>query len=570
MYQKLIYGVDDTPPLFNAMLLSLQHCILMTSTLFLPAIMVAAAFGKGHTAEAIHLTQASMIAMGIGSLFMYCRQRWMGSGYLCPFIIEPAFLAIGIITFKIGGIQLLLGMGFLAGIFEILLSFFYNSLRKIIPTEVMGVVIIMIGVGLISPIMNSAFHLSGTISPSIELRQVSVFLITFFSIIACSIWGNRIIAISNLLIGCAIGYLAAFLLHDIPLRHTEAIEQSPLFALPHFPYFAHFHLNSNFLLAFMIAAFATIIKVIGNITTCQKINDPQWVRPEPRSIRSSIITNGVTSMLSSLMGGLPLGTSSSNIAFSQATKVTSRRLNLFIGVTIIILAFMPKVTSFFVNSPSSIRTAVLTYVVCFIMVTGIQITTSRLLDVRRAVVIGASLTFGLTLSFFPIIRGSAGDFFKPLLSSPLASSALCAVFLTLIFRLGIKQKINKTFIIGELVKNNAFNWLMREGEHWGAPQYVIEKTHESLDHAGTLIRLTNTPPGLKGKEANISFHYDEYQLNTIIFHPGKPVDLLNTPTKFKNNVEYAAALAYLQKNTNYMTASANGKNAGKFIFHTNC
>ncbi len=67
--------------------------------------------------------------------------------------------------------------------------------------------------------------------------------------------------------------------HDRVTRWVATIDSRPWFALPD-PRFLSYRFQASLMLPFAIAALASGLRVIGVITTCQKINDASWGRPD--------------------------------------------------------------------------------------------------------------------------------------------------------------------------------------------------------------------------------------------------------------------------------------------------
>lgn len=55
---------------------------------------------------------------------------------------------------------------------------------------------------------------------------------------------------------------------------------------------------------------------MGDITTCQKINDVEWKRPDMKNIGGGILSDGLSAIVSGLVGGMGQSTSSSNVGLS--------------------------------------------------------------------------------------------------------------------------------------------------------------------------------------------------------------------------------------------------------------
>jgi NCS2 family nucleobase:cation symporter-2 len=139
----LLYGLEDIPPLGLTLLMGLQHALAMSSTLVLPALIVQEA--GGSPALAMAFVQGSMLATGLGTILQGLPRGPIGSGYLCPSLAGPAFVPASLVAAKIGGLSLVCGMTVLAGLVQVLFSTTVRRLRALLPPEVTGVIVLMVG-----------------------------------------------------------------------------------------------------------------------------------------------------------------------------------------------------------------------------------------------------------------------------------------------------------------------------------------------------------------------------------------------------------------------------------------
>ena len=87
----------------------------------------------------------------------------------------------------------------------------------------------------------------------------------------------------------------------------------------------------------------------------------------------------------------------------------------------ILLAFLPKLAALFAVMPDPVMGAILVYVACYMILAGIQVITSRMLDARRIFVVGIPLIFGLSVDMVPGLYRGVPHHFQPLVASSLVS-----------------------------------------------------------------------------------------------------------------------------------------------------
>jgi hypothetical protein len=126
--ENLVVGVDERPPLAMTLLLGLPHVFLMSVGLMFPVLVAHAAGASPEAAQ--RLISLSMLAGGVGTIFQALRNRFIGSGRLCPESTDPSFVPVSIQAAQLGGLPLVYGMTILAGFFEALLSREPNFSKK--------------------------------------------------------------------------------------------------------------------------------------------------------------------------------------------------------------------------------------------------------------------------------------------------------------------------------------------------------------------------------------------------------------------------------------------------------
>lgn len=514
---NLIYGVEDRPPWGTSMLLGLQQLFVLSVAFIFPVIIINEIGGSQEDAQ--NLICMAMIATGMGTILQALNTRFIGSGYLCPSLNGPAFIPASILAGKSGGLSLIFGMTAIGGIFESLFSGLIRKMRAFFPTEVTGTVILMIGIELISLAVPKLMGVD-KLHQFPSALPLFLGLFTLFSIIACNTWGRGKIRLYSFLIGIFVGYAAALAIGILTHEDIRKFLDEPLFRLPQIAKFG-LSFELAFLLPFVIASLSSALKTMGDLTTCQKINDLEWKRPDMASISRGILTCGICNIASGILGALGQSVSSSNIGLSIATGATSRRIAYCTGGILIALAFLPKFSALFVIMPTPLMGASLIFSACFMMVAGIQVLTSRMLDTRKTFVIGLSLIFGLSALFDPALYQNLPPGIRPLFSSSMSLAAVSSILLNLFFRLGIARKKRLELIAGVSSAQEIFTFMEIQGSLWGARKEVVANATAAMtDFMEAAVQLRLSAPAV-----SMDVSFDEFNLDVRIAYQGNPFEL---------------------------------------------
>jgi xanthine permease XanP len=517
---QLIYSVGEMPPTASTIALGFQH-VFVISVGWIFVVVLVTAIG-GTTAQAQGMIRVSMIASGIATILQARVSGRVGSGYMCPFSCGPAYLSASILAGKAGGLPLVFGLTAAVGLFEGLLSQLVQRLRVLFPPEVTGLVVCMVGIELIGL---GCPRFLGYAHGQLDKRATVVACITLAIMIGPSIWSKGRLRLYPILLGLFAGYTASAMLGLFSSAQARTAFAAPLVSLPTPVTGGGLGFSIALLFPFLIASLSSTLKSVGDLTLCQKINDANWKRTDMKSVSGGILAGAICTTLAGLGGGMGQSTFSSNVGLTIATGATSRVIALPTGLFVIALAFFPKLAAIFSIMPAPVIGAVLVYVACFMIVGGLQVITSRMLDVRRTFVVGIPLIFGLSVEMVPGLYRQVPNSVSPLFSSGLALATVLAVTLNLLFRLGVAKCKTAHLVPDDTGNFDEITCLVREqGAAWGMRSEVatraIEAIHEFMIAARQHGVLT---PIL------VQLRFDEFNLEADLEYDGEPIEIPSAP-----------------------------------------
>jgi len=523
---NLIYGVDDTPPLLTLLLLGVQHVFIITISLIFPVLIIRAI--GGSAAQAGFMVSMAMLAAGVGTILQALNRKGIGSGYLCPALCGPSFLSASLLAVKTGGLSLLFGMTTVAGMFEVLLSRVLHRLRVLFPPEVTGTVVTMVGITVIPVAISNFMGLDATDTVT-ERSELIVAVVTLGAMVCTNVWCKGKLKLYPILVGMILGYTLSYLLGILGVADLRQFSQAPLLAVPDLDYFG-WSFDVLLLAPFLIAITCSLLKTVGDITTCQKINDLDWKRVDMKNVSGGILADGLSAAVGGLVGTMGQSTSSSNIGLSIGTGATSRKIAFATGGILVVLAFFPKLATIFVIMPKPVMGATLLFAISFMIVAGFQIIMSRMLDVRKTFVVGISIIFGLSVDVLPGLYEHVHPWIHPIFSSSLSLAAILAVSLNLLLRLGIARRQQLVLRPGVDTTDAIFAFMEKQGAAWGARKDVIYRAISALNEfyeSATLL-------GLAKSEITVDVSFDEFNLDVDIRYTGT---LMDFPTERPTEVD---------------------------------
>ena len=509
-----IYSLDDTPVLPVTLLLGLQHVCIAAIAFVFPVLLVR--FMGGSAAQTQFMVSMSMMAGGVGVILQALRPGPVGSGYLCPTVCGPSFLAASMLCVKSGGLSLVLGMTLVAGTAEALFSRLLNRIRVLFPPEITGVIVAMVG---LSMIRVAGMNLMGMEGGDFDRDAAVAGLFTLLVMIGLNVWAGGRIKMFSILLGMAAGYAISISMGLLTLDQIRQGLDAPWVWFP----FAH-HPGWDFswamVLPVVVAMLCSSLKSIGDLTTCQKMNTPGWTRPDMENMKQGILADGLACCAAGLLGGMGQSTSSTNIGLAMATGAVSRVIAFAMGGIMIALAFFPKLSGIFAVMPAPVIGATLVFALSFMVTAGFQIVMSRMLDARKTFIIGLSIIFGLMVDVIPQAFEGFPDWIQPVFASSLSVSTVVAVVLNLIFRIGIRSTAELELECGPGASQAIFDFFEGQGRAWAARAEVIRKAASAVNEYAELFSRQNP-----GENLDVRVAFDELNLKVEIRHAGRGPEL---------------------------------------------
>ena len=523
------YWLDEAPPLGITLFSGLQHIGLVCA--FLPIPLAIAREAGLADARVVDVISASMLVLGITAILQVLRRGPVGSGLLAPSCSSGAYLGPSLLAAKFGGLPLVLGMTIFGGVVEAALSRVLRHLRPYLPPEIAGFVVMLVGVTVGG--LGVRYVLGIAPAATAGVRELAVSLVTLGLMVGLNIWGRGAPRLFCALFGIIGGYVTAALLGVLPMTEFARMMDAPLLGIPAVGDVG-WSFDVALIVPFAVGAMASCLKTVGDLTTCQRVNDADWVRPDLRGISRGALANGIGSALAGFFGTAGLNASTANIGLSGATGVTSRRIAYATGAIFIALAFMPKLSGLLAVMPRPVMGAALMFVAAFIIVSGLQIIASRLLDARRTFVIGLSFVIAIAVEVSPAYFRALPASIQPLFGSSLAVGMLTAILLNLIFRIGVRKVQNLVLPAGPIDSAALEQFMEENGAAWGARADVMERAKFNLTQSIETILEGCEPQG----PLQIAASFDEFSLDVRVSYAGRPLEL---PEKRPTNEEIMAS-----------------------------
>lgn len=501
---ELRFAADDMPSLQLLILNAIQHAGVLALTLVFPLAVGRAA--NLDAEELVAFISLTLIGMAVGNALVGLG-RWPGnSGYLVPLAPATVYATPVLMAVEKGGMSLLAGMTVIAGGFALLLAVILPRLRAFFTTEIAGLVILIVGLGV------SLFGL-GEITRAVgaDGGNVVIGLAALATMVAIMVWGSGHLASCATLI--AVG--GSTLLH-VAMQGGVALPASAPLASPKLFVFGGFAFDPSLMLPFAVTILAVMLLAVGNVTNAQKINDAEWIRPDMRSIRGGGLSVGIGIIACGLLHGCPVATNSSCVGLSRATGVASRRLAFAIAGCLLLFAFSPRLLALLATIPDVVIGVTWLMLGAYIIMSGMEIITSRLLDARRSLIVGLSLPIGFSAHFHPELYAKVPAFLTPITGDMLTLGATSAVLLNALFRLGVRRKVRLDLAGEAAIADRVHDTMRLQGAKWAARADVIDRASFAL----TQLLEALGEHGRIERDLVVEAAFDEFSLVVTVSYAG--------------------------------------------------
>jgi NCS2 family nucleobase:cation symporter-2 len=297
----------------------------------------------------------------------------------------------------------------------------------------------MVGVSLI-PVGSSKVLGIDYAGDPIRPVVLAVAAITFLLMAVINVRGGARLKLYSVLVGLIAGYTLSAITGLVSPADWAALREAPWFSPPSHSGMLDVRFEWSLLLPFTIVSICGALKSMGNLITCQKANDDEWTQPDMKKVSKGIFADSLSVTLAGALGGMATDTSSSNVGLSQASGATSRIIGVVAGGMFVLYGFSPKVTTLLSMMPKPVMGAIVVFVSCFMMLSGLQILLTAKPRPREIFVVGVALFFGLSLDIMPQLYVSVPSWLRPVFQSSLTLSAILAVILNQVLRQPAERK----------------------------------------------------------------------------------------------------------------------------------
>lgn len=536
------FWINDRLPVPTALGLSLEQLAFLGALLVVPSLFMHSSGVGLSSHQFLDVASATLLACALGVILQVVGRWGVGAGYYYPQQATPTVLGFMLLAGSQGGMALAYGMVFFAGLTQILLSGLLLRMRNVFTVEMAGLAVMLTGVATGKVGLEVLFNVE---EQMVDGDDLAVAGFTLAVLVFCNIWVRTRFQAFTTLAGLLAGTVLAISLGMIPPSVWEDIRSTPWLHLPQVGSIG-WQFDARFIWLSALMGLSLSLVSLGTQTVAQRAVDADWHIPNLRAYARGLRAEGVAHMVGSFLNAMPQSASGGAVGLATTAGCTSRYLGYWVAGALVFMALCSKLIMLWYVVPAPVISALMIYLAALLIVTGLRLISTRMLDNRRAMAVGLGLMIGVANQH--IIWGIEGA--MPALASFMkvaggVNGLLLALCLTLIFRIGATSRARKRFTVEATTADDIDQFMDEQGRLWGARRNAVLRAKQTVWEAFDLVahsgHIQATPPWLE-----VQTRFDDFALRVRFIYDGRPLPVAgDTPPSADDMLDLPEAAAQL-------------------------
>ena len=368
-------------------ILAMQHLIAMFGATVLVPILTGldpsvALFSAGVGTLMFHLCTKGKVPVFLGSSFAFIRV-----------IVAVSEKYNGDLRYAQGGI-IVVGLIYIAISF-LIKKFGLYKIKKILPAQVVGPMIIVIGLNLIPTALDMTGVTQIASGDKNTIVSVIIATITLTIVLAIKKFNKGFLSQVAILIAVVIGYVISLALGQVS---TTEIQNASLIAIPSFT-LPKFDMGAIAIIVPVILA--VFMEHVGDITTNGEVVGKNFI--EDPGLNRTLLGDGVATLVAGLIGGPANTTYGENTGVLAMTKNYNPAILRLTAVFAILLSFIAKFGAVIRTIPQPVMGGISLILFSMIAIVGFKTIKREKVEfnIFNIIVMASILIVGLSSNFLP-------------------------------------------------------------------------------------------------------------------------------------------------------------------------
>lgn len=420
----IVYGIEDMPPLGEAVPLGIQHVTAMLLSNVTVPLLAAGAIGLATGTTAV-LIQMALLMAGLATVVQAYPIGPVGGRIPMVMGTSMIFLGAAIGIGREHGLAMVFGACLAASLVEVVLGFSIARLKRLFAPLVNSIVVMLIGLTLIPVGMDYAAGGKGADDYG-SMTNLGIAATVLLVTLLLNRFARGLLASASVLIGVVVGYLISAGLGRVDFG---VVSEAAWFSLP-----VPFRFGLEFDWApVLLMGFAYVVTTMETVGDISGVFAAVGREPSKSELRGGLVADGVMSGFAALFSALPNTSYSQNVGLVNFTGVASRHVTAIGGVFLVLLGLVPKVGAVFATVPPAVIGGGGLIMFAMIFASGASIFHRSVEANRRnLVILAVSVGLGLGVELRPDVLQHVPGGLRTLFGSGLVTGGVTALLLNLI------------------------------------------------------------------------------------------------------------------------------------------
>lgn len=405
--------------------LGLQHLLAMYSGDILVPILVGGALGF-NAKQMTYLISADIFMCGIATLIQIKRTPLTGIGL--PVVLGCAVEYVAPLQ-QIGkklGPSYMYGGIIAAGIFILLISYFFAKMRRFFPPIVTGSLITLVGFTLIPVAFQNIGGGNSNAKNFGEPVNLLLGLITALAIICLNVWGKGFIQQIAVLIGIITGTIVAVAFNQV---NFSSVHAANWFQVPQLFYFAAPKFEWSSIATMILAAFTCMIESTGVYFALGEVVKQDL---SEKDLAAGYRSEGLAAILGGLFNTFPYSTFSQNVGIVQLSGIKTLNPVYYSAFFLIILGMIPKVGAIANLIPPAVLGGAMLVMFGMVGAQGIKILSQVKMTTKNLLIMAISIGLGLGVTAQPQLFQFLPTTIQTIFSNGMVIGSITAIILNIL------------------------------------------------------------------------------------------------------------------------------------------
>ena len=460
------FEADENLPLLSSAGYGLQFSLIASATLLVTPVIVANAADRGGS-YVTWMVFASLVVVGLSTIIQVRRLGFVGAAAVLPMFTAAFAIPFCITALVDGGPATLTTLVIVSAIVQLVVSRWLFILRRFVTPTVSGTVMMILSITLASVVFDLLDEATRADPEEASLTALATMVVAAALVLRRSTFLRFWAPLAGIVVGCVVAGI-------LGIYDTSRITDAAWVGLPSEAPGLAFDFGIDFwVLVPSFLFLGVIIAIQANAATIamQRVAWRNDRAVDFRQVQGAVAGAGASNLFAGLAGTVPNAVNPAIIPFIQITSVAARRMGYSIGLILLLVAFLPKVSAVLSSIPGPVMTGYLIIITGALFVDGARTVIQNEGSQEKIAIAGVCFWIAASFQFELFTLPDVGRAGNALLKSGITTGGLAAIVMILYLELTNprRMRFRSKLHIDALGDLNAFITRFAQRRGWDQP-----------------------------------------------------------------------------------------------------